>query len=80
VAFACSGFPAPVVGNWDEHGDQSPRSLIASGQLLAVPVTMPAGDPLVIRDEAVAPPQRVAILRIARQDIGAKGCRTLWSA
>ena len=41
-------------------------------QLQADPVTMPVENPVVMWDEAVSPFQRVAIIRIPKQDIGAK--------
>jgi hypothetical protein len=41
-------------------------------QLQTDPAKMPVEDPLVIWDEAQSPFQRVAIIRIPKQDIGAK--------
>ena len=41
-------------------------------QLQTDPVKMPVEDPLVMWDEAVSPFQRVAIIRIPKQDISAK--------
>ena len=41
-------------------------------QLQTDPVEMPVEDPLVMWDEAVSPFKRVAIIRIPKQDIGAK--------
>ena len=41
-------------------------------QLQSDPLTMPVEDPLVMWDEAVSPFQRVAIIRIPKQDISAK--------